>query len=135
MLEITDKKSTANNVLVFPNSNGIVKNIDNLDKISDSITDIQIAKIEEIVGFVTSSVLENIHMAGLVPSQTEDTGKVLAFTIESMRALIYKYFDLDHDFHRLADEEIVISADKVAMYDERPVLIFQNEFINDEDYE
>lgn len=58
-------------------------------------------EIEIIVDMICSTLIENIESAGF--SATDDgTLKELCFALESIRALICKYYNIEHSFHDMA---------------------------------
>jgi len=90
------------NVIKFPKTN---KRIPELPTVEDLKTDKGFSPTDEAVDtateIISSVMLEHMLALGYIPR--ENTGKEICFVIESVRALMKKYYGQTHPFHPLAE--------------------------------
>ena len=113
------------NVVDFPGKfKKISKSIDDIENVNEKLCQIKFAKIEDIVGFCSHEMLQNLHLAGVELGGDKESIINTAFTVENIRSLIHSHYGIGHEFQELAKDYIKINEDGVAIYDDRPVLFF-----------
>jgi hypothetical protein len=90
------------NIIQFPIQK---KNTDlpTVEEIKENIVLQKEEQIEEISELLANILLEQISIAGFDISTDPKTIKELCFCMESFKALMCKYYDIEHPFHPFAD--------------------------------
>lgn len=93
------------NVIKFPKSNKRLPELPSVDDLKELKTEKGFTPTDEAVDTATEIIstvmLEHMLALGYIPRA--DTGKEICFVIESVRALMKKYYGQTHPFHPLAD--------------------------------
>ena len=92
------------NVVPFP---GVKRNSppQNLEEVQSNLETIRQVHIEEAMNLVATVVFDNLLLAGFSFDPDDDSMiKDVALMLESLRSLLSKYHNLEHPFHRVANE-------------------------------
>ena len=74
-----------------------------VEEIKENIITQKEEQIEEISEILANMLLEQISSAGFLVTSDEKTVKELCFCMEALKALMCKYYDIEHSFHAFAD--------------------------------
>lgn len=95
------------NIINFPKEK--VANKENIPKsineIKTSVDSMKHAHIQETITVITPMIFQQLAVAGfeLIDDEEELSLKDGAFLVESIRSILYRYYDLTHPFQKIAD--------------------------------
>lgn len=100
------------NVIKFPKKNNRLKNTNekNIDeiKIKSNIKEMKLNHINEALLIILPQLFSNIDMVGSSAADFDpeniDDAKEINLIAESIRGILYKYYEIPHPFQHLADE-------------------------------
>lgn len=93
----------SNNIIAFPIRNKSVPSPPTIEEVKENILTQKEEQIEEISEILANLLLEQIANVGFHLSNDDKTVKELCFCMESLKALMCKYYDIEHPFHAFAD--------------------------------
>lgn len=74
-----------------------------VEEIKENLLTQKEEQIEEVSEILANMLLEQISTAGFLVTGDENTVKELCFCMEALKALMCKYYDIEHPFHTFAD--------------------------------
>lgn len=74
-----------------------------VEEIKENLLTQKEEQIEEVSEILANMLLEQISTAGFLVTGDEKTVKELCFCMEALKALMCKYYDIEHPFHTFAD--------------------------------
>jgi len=74
-----------------------------VEEIKENLLTQKEEQIEEVSEILANMLLEQISTAGFLVTGDEKTVKELCFCMEALKALMCKYYDIEHPFHAFAD--------------------------------
>lgn len=74
-----------------------------VEEIKENLLSQKEEQIEEVSEILANMLLEQISTAGFLVTGDEKTLKELCFCMEALKALMCKYYDIEHPFHTFAD--------------------------------
>lgn len=74
-----------------------------VEEIKENLLSQKEEQIEEVSEILANMLLEQISTAGFLVTGDEKTVKELCFCMEALKALMCKYYDIEHPFHAFAD--------------------------------
>lgn len=93
----------SDNIIHFPLSKKSNSDPPSLEEVKENILSQKEEQIEEISEILANMLLEQIASAGFLISGDDKTVKELCFCMESLKALMCKYYDIKHPFHAFAN--------------------------------
>jgi len=100
------------NVIKFPKKNNrqVSLETNNVDekKIKSNILEMKLNHINEALLIILPQLFSNIDMVGASASDFDpeniDDAKEINLIAESIRGILYKYYEIPHPFHKLSEE-------------------------------
>lgn len=93
----------SDNIILFPNKKKTTIDPPTLEEVKENILSQKEEQIEEVSEILANMLLEQISSAGFFISSDDKTLKELCFCMESLKALMCKYYDIEHPFHAFAN--------------------------------
>lgn len=95
------------NVYQFPKDKIVREVQPNIDEIERAKHKSLLNYADMIVDDLIGSILDSLDNQG-IEVEKEEFQKDLSFTIDAMRASVYRYFGLEHTLHKFIDENVQI---------------------------
>ena len=92
------------NVIQFPRQSSKVPT---LDEVSKNINLAAEDEVLDITDIICQAVVETLEQAGFPALEDAESVKDLCFALEGIRALLYKYYKLEHPFHEFAEHSFL----------------------------
>ena len=93
----------SDNIIQFPALKRSSSDPPSLEEVKENILSQKEEQIEEVSEILANMLLEQISTAGFLVSSDDKTVKELCFCMESLKALMCKYYDIEHPFHAFAN--------------------------------
>lgn len=103
----------SNNIITFPinNKNGIT-----IEEIKENLDSVKHMHIQDTLDLISPMMFQNLEIAGFYDLINDTKSlKMCALIIESMKALLCKYYNLDHPFHKFTEELFDEEEDGVGL--------------------
>ena len=114
----------SNNVIIFPKNKTEPDSIElptTIDEITYSLEQIKLLHIDEVVDYIISSTLDKLYVAGFKFEDVleDDNAKHITLLSESLKSLLCKYYNIDHNLQVIAEQIFVINEDKTIVYKQK----------------
>lgn len=97
----------SSNIINFPKEKIIQKGTppENINEIKLSVDGVKHTHIQETITVIAPMLFQQLSIAGFDLMDDEDVNSVKdgAFLIESLRSILFKYYDLEHPFQKISD--------------------------------
>ena len=103
------------NIIQFPNSNKH-RAAPTPEAVKENSANLRLAHIDDTLEFVNTLIIEQIMVAGFNFDFENNGGKYtkdLAMLSESLTALLYKYYGMDHQLHKLSEKLFITKENTV----------------------
>jgi hypothetical protein len=100
----------SNNVITFPRSSKrqLSDNTPSIQEAFENLRSIKEEEMETVVDMICSNYIDTLEMAGFNVTEEPNVMNEVCFMMESVRAIVSKYYGIDHVFQGLAAECFVV---------------------------
>lgn len=97
----------ANNVITFPKSKIVQKGAtppSTPEEIKMNLDCVKYNHVQETISLIAPMIFQQLSLAGFELMEDEDIDSIkdTAFLIEAIKAMLYKYYELEHPFQKIA---------------------------------
>lgn len=96
----------SNNVIEFPRDKmGSPNRLPTAENVKENIDAVKMMHIQETISLIAPLLFQQLSMAGfeIDDEDNEDSYKDSAFLIESLRSILFRYYELDHPFQKISE--------------------------------
>jgi hypothetical protein len=108
------ENNVANNIIMFPRpnrqTNGLIPPA-TIEEVEDSVVTMKQIHVQEALEHVVPKLFENLAILGFLPDDETLFIKDGALIVESVRAFLYKLYDIDHPLQIISDNIFVECSD------------------------
>lgn len=102
------------NVVQFPISPE--RQVPTIEQIKSNIDDHKQNEVDQATELLSNMLLESISVAGFpLDASSDSTAKHLCFCMEALRSLVCRFYNVDHEFHPLAEHLFVVDDQQDAV--------------------
>lgn len=98
------------NIIPFPKTSG---NVPEPSEVFSRLTEAKGDEIETIIDMICSDILDTFNNAGFPVVDDIAALPDVCFVLESVRSLVEKYYDIEHPFHKIAENCFQFEGDKL----------------------
>ena len=112
-----------NKIVKFPNSKTSANPQSVMEDLDEKLDNIQQSKMDAVISHLVDGFFTDLDTAGFTIKQDHEFVASMVLVNESLKALVYKYYDKEHPLHAIANDLVKTDDEGVSYFNGEAVMM------------